>query len=90
MNEKIDSLRRKAEKEISCGNKRTLVNLDVLYCLFEKESLARAALLPFAAAASRPGRLTDDAGNSLDENAVIGLGIRVKDWQKAIELTSAE
>lgn len=51
----------------------------------------RAALLPFAAAAGRPGRLTDCmTDNPLPDDAAIGLGVKVAAWKRAIELTSAK
>lgn len=51
----------------------------------------RAALLPFAAAAGRPGRLTDCmTDNPLADDAVLALGVKVSAWKKAIELTGAD
>lgn len=51
----------------------------------------RAALLPFAAAAGRPGRLTDSMNDKpLTDDSVVSLGIRVSAWKKAIELTGAD
>jgi hypothetical protein len=50
----------------------------------------RQALLPFAAAAGRPGRLLDDVGNPLPEDAVLGLGVKAFAWRHAITLTGAE
>lgn len=50
----------------------------------------RAALLPFAAAAGRPGRLLDCMTDSpLPDDAVLGLGVKVSAWKRAIELTGA-
>ena len=48
----------------------------------------RQALLPFAAAAGRPGRLTDcTSGQPLPDDAILGLGVKVSAWKKAAELT---
>lgn len=51
----------------------------------------RAALLPFAAAAGRPGRLSDCMTDSpLADDAVLALGVKVSAWKKAIKLTGAD
>lgn len=51
----------------------------------------REALLPFAAAAGRPGRLLDSmTGEPLPDDAVLGLGVRVSAWRKADELMGGE
>ena len=46
----------------------------------------RAALLPFAAAAGRPGRLLDSMTDEpLPDDAVLGLGVKVAAWRRAAE-----
>lgn len=59
LNDRIDSLERMVNFGLSSGKKNVIADLDVLYCLFEQLAMTRQALVPFAAAASRPGRLTD-------------------------------
>lgn len=50
----------------------------------------RAALLSFAAAAGRPGRLVDCMTDQpLPDDAVLGLGVKVSAWKRAAELTGA-
>ena len=56
----------------------------------ERDAL-RAALIPFAAAAGRPDRLVDCMTDQpLPDDAVLGLGVKVSAWKRAIELTGAE
>jgi hypothetical protein len=52
-------------------------------------AVLRQALLPFAAAASRPGRLTMPDGTDLDGDVVLGLGVKAEAWRTAMELTGA-
>ncbi len=88
MNEKTESLQRAVDFGLANGKKNMIVDLETLFLVFEEVGLLRQALLPFAAAASRPGRLTDCmTDNPLDDRAVVGLGIRVSAWKCAIELT---
>lgn len=50
----------------------------------------RKALLPFAAAAGRPGRLRDCMTDQpLPDDAVLGLGVKVAAWKRAAELMGA-
>ena len=59
--------------------------------LTETNHRLRAALLPFAAAAGRPGRLKDCmTDNPLADDAVLALGVKVAAWKRAIELTGAD
>lgn len=91
MNDKIESLQRAVTYGTFNEKKNVIADLDVLRCLFETCDLQRAALIPFAAAAGRPGRLVDSmTGDPISDEAILGLGVRVKDWKRAIELTSAE
>ena len=47
----------------------------------------RAAMLPFAAAAGRPGRLLDCMTDEpLPDDAAIGLGVKVSAWRRAVEV----
>ena len=47
----------------------------------------RAALLPFAAAAGRPGRLLDCMTDEpLPDDAALGLGVKVAAWRRAAEV----
>jgi hypothetical protein len=51
----------------------------------------RAALLPFAAAAGRPGRLTDSMTDQpLPDDVTLALGVKVSAWKNAIDLTGAD
>lgn len=59
-------------------------------CIVDERDDLRAALLPFAAAAGRPGRLLDCMTDSpLPDDAVLGLGVKVLAWKRSIELTGA-
>jgi hypothetical protein len=56
----------------------------------ENERL-RKALLPFAAAAGRPGRLLNCMDDKpLPDDVALGLGVKVSAWKEAIRLTTAE
>ena len=64
------------------------MNTDKFKLQVEANHRLRAALLPFAAAAGRLGRLTDCMTDKpLSDDAVLALGVKVSSWKKAIELT---
>lgn len=66
-----------------------LLSRQFLRCVEREESL-RIALLPFGVAAGRPGRLLDCMTDApLSDEAVVGLGIRVKDWKRDAWLTGS-
>jgi hypothetical protein len=87
----IESLRRAVDFGMHNGKKNLIVDLDTLYILFESRDLLLEGLKPFAESAARPGRLDESMnGKPLDDNAVLGLGVRVSAWKRAIELTQEQ
>ena len=78
--------------ECIASNKKCNDNMErgLLVAMKERDDL-RAALLPFAAGAGRPGGLADPmTGKPLPDDAVLGLGVKLSAWRRAIELTGAE
>lgn len=63
--------------------RRKLVN-----CVEQTIDDLREALVPFAAAASRPGRMLDCmTDRPLSDDGVLGFGVKVSAWKRAMELT---
>lgn len=57
-------------------------------CVEQTIDNLREALVPFAAAAGRPGRLLDCmTDRPLSDDVVLALGVNVSAWKRAMELT---
>lgn len=70
-------------KSIGCGH----VDERLARCVEDEIDRLRSALLPFAAAASRPGRLKDCmTGHELENDVILGLGVKVYAWKRAAEI----